>query len=79
MELDGPVFSQERYIEHRVSEYERILTEIAKKTELILNGEGVSTEDLVKEIAKMANTNQDAELISLLPGSSTSSSNPSSC
>lgn len=35
MELVGPVFIQESYIEHRVNEYERILTGIAKKMEMV--------------------------------------------
>lgn len=59
MEYDGPVFEKEKYIMNKVSDYERTLTEILKTTIRILEGTDENKEDLIKQIALLAKTNQE--------------------
>lgn len=73
MENRGPVFDQEVYVASKVSEYERVLTEILNKTNQILKGEDENlTATLLKEIADMAKTTQEVNPDESMSGNNSS-------
>lgn len=68
MELEGPVFTQQKNIENMVSEHERVLSKFLSKTNEILKGdENTLWKTLLEEIAEMPKTNEETEGNDLLP------------